>query len=236
MPKEWKIPKKGKAKKEKLSKGNVRVEMLDNVMALQWLDKRLITMLTTIHDNKMVGKKRRSRFGSDHAEDIEKPLCIEEYNKHMGGVDRSDQLLSYYGFIHKTLKWSNRAAFHLIDLAIVNSYILYKLSHQDRRHKTHAEYRIDIATNLLLEAGYKLDGNSELHQPSTNRLTGRHFPSKLPLRVSGKKSQRVCVVCSYKKGNKRKTTTYYCKDCHVSLCITPCFELYHTRKHPQHYL
>ena len=96
-------------------------------------------MLTTIHDNKMVTKKRRSRFGNNNQEDINKPMCIDEYNKNMGGVDKSDQLLSYYGFIHKTLKWSNQAAFHLLDLAIVNSFILYKLYKQDRKHK-HTPY------------------------------------------------------------------------------------------------
>ena len=124
------------------------------MIALQWQDKRLITMLTTIHDNKMVSKKR-SRFGNDHAEDIEKPLCIEEHNKHMGGVDRSDQLLSYYGQIDS------------LGIIFLPNY-LYML----------------VARN--------------------------------------------------RKENKRKTTTYYCKDCHVSLCVTPCFKLYHTRKHPQH--
>ena len=86
---------------------DVRTKKLDRVMALQWQDKQLITMLTTIHDDKMISKKRRSRFGKDNEEDVNKPLCIEEYNKYMGGVDRSDQLLSYYGFVHKTLKWSN---------------------------------------------------------------------------------------------------------------------------------
>ena len=234
MPEEWKISRKGKS--VKMNKGDVRTKKLDRVMALQWQDKRVITMLTTIHDDQMISKKRRSRFGKDNEENVDKPLCIEEYNKHMGGVDRSDQLLSYYGFIHKTLKWSNRASFHLLDLAIVNSYILYKLSHQGKKHKSHAQYRIDIANSLLLEAGHTtMEENEELQSPH-NRLTGRHFPSKLPLRASGLKSQRECVVCSFKKGRKRKTTTYYCQHCNVPLCVTPCFELYHTHKDPQRYL
>ena len=173
-------------------------------MALQWQDKRLITMLTTNHDDKMISKKRRSWFGKDNEEDVNKPLCTEEYNKHMEGVDRSDQLLSYYGFVQKTVKWSNWAAFHLLDLAIVNSYILYKLSHQGRKHKSHAQYRIDIANSLLLEAGHTtMEENEELQSPH-NRLTGRHFPSKLPLHASGLQSQREYMVCSFKKGRTRK--------------------------------
>ena len=234
MPCEWK-PAKGK--KTKLSKGTVRAKMVnEKVLGIQWQDKRLITMLTTIHENQMVNKERRSRFGNNHEEDIAKPLCIEEYNKHMGGVDKSDQLLSYYGFIHKNLKWSNCAAFHLLDLAIVNSYILYKLSNQEKRHKTHADFRIDLATSLLLESGYQMLEDVDQSPTPNDRLHGRHFPSKVPTRPNGKQSQRECAVCSFKKGNKRKTTTYLCKDCCVPLCITPCFELYHTHRHPQRYL
>ena len=90
-----------------MNEGDVRTKKLDRVMAIQWQDKGLITMLTTIHDDKMISKKWRSRFRKHNEEDVNKPLCIEEYNKHIGGVDRSDQLLSYCGFVDKTLKWSN---------------------------------------------------------------------------------------------------------------------------------
>ena len=228
MPEEWK--KKGKTY-QKLKKGEVRTKKIDGIMALQWQDKRTITMLTTMHDNKMVTKRRRSRFGNNNEENVMKPLCINEYNKHLGGVDRSDQLLSYHGFTHKTLKWSNRAAFHLLDLATVNSYILYKLSNGK---KAHAQYRIDIANALLLEAGHNTEENNDDAQVTTNCLTGRHFPSKLPLHSSGSKCQRQCVVCSNKRG--RTTSTYCCTKCNVTLCITPCFELYHTHKDPQRYL
>ena len=209
MPREWKN---GKGKKTKLAQGSVRVKMVnEEVMGLQWQDKRLITMLTTIHENKMVNKKRRSRFGSSHEEDITKPLCIEDYNKHMGGVDKSDQLLSYYGFIHKTIKWSNRAAFHLLDLAIVNSYILYKLSHQDKNHKSHADFRLDIATNLLLQSGYQMMDDVELSPSPVNRLSGRHFPSKVPKRVNGKQSQREVLSVALKKEIKEKQQLTFVK-------------------------
>ncbi len=43
-------------------------------------------------------------------------------NQLMGGVNKSDQLLSYYGFVHKLLKWSKSGSVSFT--AIVNSYIL----------------------------------------------------------------------------------------------------------------
>lgn len=231
MPTEWK---KSSKNYKKLNKGETRKMVEDGLMAIQWQDKRTITVVTTMHEDKMVNKRRRSRFGNNNEETIQRPLCVDEYNKHMGGVDKSDQLLSYYGFTHKTLKWSNRAAFHLFDMAIVNSYILYKLS---KGKKTHAQFRVDLACELLLEAGATIpeDVHDTVQTPA-NRLTGRHFPSKLQGSTGIPRCQRQCVVCSGKKGRKRKTSTYCCRKCNVTLCIIPCFELYHTYKDPQRHL
>ena len=57
-----------------------------------WMDKRAVTMLSTIHDDSFVTKKRRSRTAQDGQEDILKPLMVKEYNKNMGGVDTGDHI------------------------------------------------------------------------------------------------------------------------------------------------
>ncbi len=57
------------------------------------------------------------------------------WRTYMGGVDKSDQLLSYYGFSHRTVKWWRRVFFHLFDMAIVNAYILYCMSSQPGRKR-----------------------------------------------------------------------------------------------------
>ena len=74
-------------------------------------------MLTTVHDDSVVTKQRRTRAVSGGVEEVRKPLVIERYNQFMIGVDVGDQLLSYYGFSHRTLKWWRRAFFHLIEVA-----------------------------------------------------------------------------------------------------------------------
>ena len=55
------------------------------MLVLKWMDKREVMMLSTIHDDSFVIKKRRSRAAIDGQEDILKPLVVEEYNRHMGG-------------------------------------------------------------------------------------------------------------------------------------------------------
>ena len=197
-------------------------------------------MLTTIHNDSMTTKVRRTRRVQGGLEEIRKPVVVEQYNQFMGGVDRSDQLLSYYGFAHRTVKWWRRAVFHLLDMAVVNAYVLH--THINKR-LTHEQFRIELTKELLLETSTDVSENMPVTHgrlprplPPQSRLTERHFPDHLPCTPSGKRGQTECVVCSKKRGHKRKTTTYMCKQCRLPMCIIPCFELYHTKVDPQRYL
>lgn len=44
----------------------------------------------------------------------------------MSGIDRYDQMLSYYSSPRKTIKWYKKVMFHLFDIAIWNSFFIYK--------------------------------------------------------------------------------------------------------------
>ena len=232
------------AMKATVAKGDVSSVLIDeSMMALKWMDKRPVSMLTTIHDNSMTTKVRRTRRVEGGQEEIRKPVVVEQYNSFMGGVDRSDQLLSYYGFAHRTVKWWRRAVFHILDMAVVNANVLYTSSQQSSKKLTHEQFRIELAKEMLLHA--LVNVSEDMHQshgrihrplPPQARLTERHFPDHLPCTPSGKKGQTECTVCSRKKGRGRKTTTYMCKQCKMPMCIIPCFELYHTKVDPQRYL
>ena len=77
--------------------GGKRLVPVDESMhVVQWQDKRIVSVLTTIHDDTPVPVQRRSRHAPNGQEVVEKPHAIVEYNKYMGGVDRGDQLLTYY--------------------------------------------------------------------------------------------------------------------------------------------
>jgi hypothetical protein len=60
------------------------------------------------------------------------------------------------------------------------------------------------------------------------RLAGRHFQEHIPPTAKKARPTRVCKVCS--KLKKRRETSYQCSTCKVSLCVIPCFEIYHTVK------
>ncbi len=76
-----------------LSRGEVVSCVDDGLLALKWRDKRDVTMLSTFHDSSMMSKVRRSSSVEGGLEEVEKPVVVEDYNQHMGGVDRGKQSL-----------------------------------------------------------------------------------------------------------------------------------------------
>lgn len=60
-----------------------------------------LLMLSTVHDDTMVGKSRRSRTVSGGVETIQKPKLVEDYNLHMGGVDKSKSVIEKH--VYNTL-------------------------------------------------------------------------------------------------------------------------------------
>ena len=61
----------------------------DGILSLKWKDKRDVLLLSTFHDDTMLGKSRQSRRAVGGVEQISKPRVVEDYNQFMGGVDRS---------------------------------------------------------------------------------------------------------------------------------------------------
>ena len=111
---------------QKLTKGEIYSERIDDdaMLCLKWKDKREVCMLSTFHDDGVTSKKRGMKHSVDGTEVIKKPKVVKDYNQYMGGVDKSDQLVLYYGFAHRRVKWWERAFFHLMDLCLVNAHII----------------------------------------------------------------------------------------------------------------
>ncbi|KFM61880.1 PiggyBac transposable element-derived protein 4, partial [Stegodyphus mimosarum] len=57
----------------------------------------------------------------------EKPDVVANYNANMGYVDFSDRMANSYTFGRKILKWTKKLFFHLLDLSILNAFILFKM-------------------------------------------------------------------------------------------------------------
>ena len=207
----------------KLKKGETTTFRDGRILGLKWMDKRLVSMISTIHDDSMINTDRRTRLAPTGVEKISKPLVIDKYNTYMGGDDKSDQLVIYYAFSHSSKKWWKRIFFHMIEVSLVNAYILYTNSTHAKK-MSHLDFRVVVAKGLL----EKLPSLLQPPPPALHgqfRLTsvGNHFMEPTTGRPD-------CKVCSDRSAGKRKQTQLQCKLCKIALCAYPCFEKFHTLK------
>ena len=117
----------------------------ENVMALGWQDRTLILMLSSWHIGD-TAPHHCWRNGSH--DDVDKPVVISHCAAHMGAVDRSDHYSSSYSFTRKTLKWWRKLFFWLVEVFLVNSFLIYKEVHHLSEER-HLRYRNKLIAQLL---------------------------------------------------------------------------------------
>jgi hypothetical protein len=87
-------------------------------------DKRDVYILTNMCTPPLDGNFQ------DEAGHAVTPHVVEDYNAHMGSVDKSDRMVNSYGIgigiAQKTWKWTKKLFFHLLDMTILNAYLLHK--------------------------------------------------------------------------------------------------------------
>ena len=113
----------------KAKRGDVRWVRQDDVLCTQWKDSKAVTVCSTFHSAEDVGQALRNGKDKDghHLKiEVNRPLVLKDYTMHMGGVDRADHLLASYNCLLKCHRWWKTLFFHLVDLAIVNGFILFQ--------------------------------------------------------------------------------------------------------------
>ena len=207
------------------------------VMVVAWKDTRVVKALSIKHNGTLSSITRRKKKGHGETETILKPQCIIEYNQYMSGVDRLDQMISYYPFTRKTYKWPKKIFFYLLEVSL-NSFVLHKARNSCSKH-TLCSFQLKII-DALCQVPITADSSEEDDdQPPAKvpqfdpieQLKGgfaTHELAMYPPSEKRKNLQRHCRVCS--KNGVRKNTKTYCKRCNMLLCLVKCFNIYHTRQ------
>jgi len=88
-------------------------------------DSRLVSGISNVFGTDFIEKVKYDKKAKKTLK-MNKPKLIEEYNMNMHGVDRADQMVAYYGFSRKTMKWWLKAFFYLFQVSLGNAYQIYK--------------------------------------------------------------------------------------------------------------
>lgn len=213
---------------QSLARGESVTLSKGKITATKWMDNKQVSFMSNYHDPSIFEKTtRKNKDGSKSS--VNCPSVVVDYNAKMMGVDLFDQLRERYAIGRRSRKWWHRIFDYLIDMCIVNSFVMYKLSRKGNEKCDQLSYRLVLAKQLI--GGFtsrKKRGRAVLFMsnkrqvPEEVRISPQnpHFP------VAG--SYRRCRFCSTKV--KEKRTRYTCEHCKVPLCIENCFKSFHSKK------
>ncbi|CAH1962173.1 unnamed protein product [Acanthoscelides obtectus] len=211
--------------KTKLQRGEFMFETKGKISAIKWMDSKNVYVLTNyFYPKDTTTVLRRNKAGERQT--VHCPKVVAEYNRIMGGVDTSkfDQLHERYAVGRRSTKWWHGILYYLIDMSIVNSFILMKINR--KRTVDQLSFRINLARQLI--NGYT--SRKRRNKPVQFLSNKRAVPDEVRLADVGKHlpiqqaTYKRCRLCSTKAAEKKR---YMCSSCQVPLCIQPCFNRFH---------
>lgn len=132
-----------------------------------------------------------------------KTKIAHQYNRGMGGIDSTDQMLYVYMDERRTMKHAKKVVFNVFGRMVLNAYILYKLNtteHPLKRSEFMKQIIGDLSTEWLATKNVpqQLQGGGD---GPTNRFGLRKLPEK---------KEKLCKACSGDNnptGKKRRSRT-----------------------------
>lgn len=196
---------------------------------VKWYDNKPVVMLSTVHSEQPEDTCQRwSKKGKKYVT-VTRPSIVREYNSKMGGVDMSDRMMTV-----RTKKWTIHMLMHFMDLALANSWLLYRRDNQENGTPRKSimkflEFRMVVAQVFLSKCDVLHAGAHVTEEEIENG----HLPPP------GKKSRvtpipHISVRFSPMRCRAQGCTgksRVRCMTCNVHLCLQSernCFAAFHT--------
>ncbi|KAI4481910.1 hypothetical protein M0802_013850 [Mischocyttarus mexicanus] len=201
-----------------LQKGEAAIFTTKEMAAIKWKDKKVVVMLTTMHDLSFVQAGKKNRYTGEKSL---KPTAVVDYNQHMGGVDVGDQMLSKLHTVRRCKKSYKKMFFYFIDM-MLNTYVIFKNQKKDRAFHVFKQL---LAEEIIDKYLPNINVDKVSVNDSFTRFTGRHFPVRiLAIPAKGNRTSKRCVLCLSK--SIRRETVFNCHICDKALCIDHFKEFY----------
>jgi hypothetical protein len=222
-----------------------------NVAVVRWYDKSLVQIASNYVNGQAGNPVDRWSNADRKYIQIPCPKIVNTYNQNMGGVDLCDGMTSYYRVCMKTRKWYRHIFFHLMNLSITNSWVLYRgdadVKHVPRKKQLSLiRFQAAIANSLLQQnkptmtkkRGRPSNSTTSSAAACSSAKVGRKAVVPNPERAIQKDlvdhfpvfttQQQRCRLCTQQQ--RRGDTRASCSKCNVHLCLNPgrnCFYDWH---------
>ncbi|XP_048739025.2 piggyBac transposable element-derived protein 4-like [Ostrea edulis] len=215
-----------------VTRGDFRWHRVDEFVFVQWKDCKVVTFMSPLHHGSVptvCERTMKSRL-TWNKKGLAQPVVANDYNKCMGAVDLSNQFTSKYpSYIRTQYHWWKVLFFHLLDIMVVNSYIIF-----EEFRKLHAnqftncssvygqlEFRESLAMSLM--------GLNE-------KCVSKESPiACIPEFLDKRKDCTFCNAEAIFMNEKFPSykTSVFCVSCQVPLCLSNdrnCFKKWHSKE------
>lgn len=219
----------------------------DGVILVKWFDNRAVHLLSTFEGVEPLSTVLRwDRKQKRHIE-VQRPSIVGEYNRHMGGIDLLDFLMSRYKISMKSKKWYIKLFYSFCDMIMVMSWLLYKKNMitafgPDFKKMDLLQFRCSASEALCKTGMDFFQRRSPGRPPATQRLVmherKRNAPNQPNLAIRTDRTghwpqhseqKGKCAFCSSK--TKQVFSRVKCLKCGVFLCLNKdrnCYLLFHS--------
>lgn len=213
-----------------------------DLTAVTWKDNKAFTFLSSYVGTEPVSQVERFDKANKTRVKISCPRIIQVYNAHMGGVDLMDSFIGRYRIEMRSRKWYLRIFYHLLDMTVINSWLVYKYLKRNEAPSSilnlcHyrlqlAEANVDNAVALCNKRGRPRTSNSVEMELQAKKRRGpvQHVPPKDIRMDNVGHWPDDCLRSRCKLPNCKGYTQTKFEKCGVALCLTKskhCFKEFH---------
>ncbi|XP_053603783.1 LOW QUALITY PROTEIN: piggyBac transposable element-derived protein 2-like [Plodia interpunctella] len=125
----------------------------NKISVVKWFDNKQVTLVSSYTDAYPLEKIKRCCKESKGRVDVTCPQIVKHYNRHMGGVDLADMLISLYRTGIKSHRWYMNFFSQLLDICINNAWLLRR-RHNKMKHTVPLKdglkkFRYEVYAGLL---------------------------------------------------------------------------------------
>ena len=178
------------------------------IVYVVWKDNSSVTVMSTAypgHSTGTVQRRVKNADGFRSIQDIANPQAIAKYNAYMGGVDKSDQFISYNRVLRRTKQYWKTMFYHLLEIITTNASIIHCWLRMASGKKRISEtlFRDHLVLQIILKYGKSVTSIGSFHVSHGSQLSNSH--SK-------------CILC------RKNNTMRKCPDCLFQPALCQCRE------------
>ena len=196
-------------KDKEMKQGDYQCKFCNHTGCIKWYDNKSMMLLRShLEEITSILTVQRRLKGSSSKIPVNCPNAIKLYNNKMGGVDWSEYQLD----LRSKLRFYLRFVFDLFDVAIVNSFIVYKKP--ENKDLTLKKFKLCISLKLITSFVSRKLAKHRLSKYTEAQRLGPIPTSHLPIFFETRRRRTV-----YSLVGTEKRTFFTCSLYYVAFCL-----------------